>query len=145
MPRTEEELRLDQVYWRNEKRKLLEIQESQEMISILQEYKKNKEKLFVQSTKKHETRQMMAAATVKQEQKLEKSCSLPALKPKKEIMVPEINEEEAKAASQKKNLIAKRFENEKAETNKYVEKRLKQSLSYGKLGFGRKRVRTICE
>lgn len=43
-----------------------------------------------------------------------------------------------------KNLLAKGIDPE-PKVKPYVERILKKSLSYGKLGFGKKRVRTICE
>lgn len=42
-----------------------------------------------------------------------------------------------------KNLLAKGVDPE-PKAKPYVERMLQKSLSYGKLGFGRKRVRTIC-
>jgi hypothetical protein len=81
-------------------------------------------------------------ATCKQSQRLEKSLSLPALKPKKEITVPEVVEEgERDVEKAKKNLIARGFEKEE---NSVAARRTKHSLSYARLGFGSKRARTIC-
>ena len=41
-------------------------------------------------------------------------------------------------------MLAKGFEEEKSERHKINEYKIKKSLSFGKLGFGKKRVRTIC-
>ena len=69
-----------------------------------------------------------------------KSESLPALKPKREVVLPEV--EESGLEKIRSNVLGKGFSRE--EINPLVANRLKKSLSFGKLGFGRKRVRTIC-
>lgn len=75
--------------------------------------------------------------------KIEKSTSLPLLKPKKEMVIPEEYYEERPVEPWKnaKNLLAKSLERRSG--NEYS--KLKTTLSYGKLGFGRKKTRTICE
>lgn len=69
---------------------------------------------------------------------MEKSVSLPALKPKQEIVI--IPEESHYDYENKRNILAKNFNRQLDYGNQG-----KEVLSYGKLGFGRKKMRTICE
>ena len=111
----------------------------------MQDYQQNKQKIVNQSKRKHETQRVLASIYQQQQQmkKVEKSCSLPSLKPKFEVIMPEyIDMTETPLEKVNKNLLAKDF----SEKNNLIQDpRMKKTLSFSKLGFGRKRVRTICE
>jgi hypothetical protein len=125
---------------------LAQIQEDKDIAAIMLQYKNNKQQLLAQSSRKHETTRILASLSQKSlnPSKIEKSTSLPALKPKREVIIPEECEEEKHPEPWKnnKNLLAKSIERGSEMEKNH---KLKYTLSYAKLGFGRKKMRTVCE
>ena len=73
-----------------------------------------------QSKKKHETQRVLASLHHQRivENKVEKSCSLPVLKPKLEVLVPEYPEHGQNFIEKaNKNMIARRIEDHLDERN----------------------------
>ena len=83
----------------------------------MQEYHQNKQKMMNQSKKKHETQRVLASLHHQKivENKVEKSCSLPVLKPKLEVLVPEYQDQQNFIEKANKNMIARRIEDTKDE------------------------------
>ena len=77
----------------NERCRLAQINEDKEMAMLLAQYKNNKQQMLSHCARKHEAARIIASMRPPSEQvdknKIEKSLSLPALKPKKELIVPE--------------------------------------------------------
>jgi transcription-repair coupling factor (superfamily II helicase) len=113
------------------------------MKQMMLKYQLNKQKIINQSTKKYETARIIAAIRQPGEiTAIEKSNSLPALRAKQIFVIPEENEEnKVEPWRNNGNLISKSVERRSA----LQESKLKQTLSYAKLGFGRKKIKTICE
>ena len=70
-----------------------------------------------QSKKKHETQRVLASLHHQKivENKVEKSCSLPVLKPKLEVLVPEYQDQQNFIEKANKNMIARKIEDKKDE------------------------------
>ena len=70
-----------------------------------------------QSKKKHETQRVLASLHHQKivENKVEKSCSLPVLKPKLEVLIPEYQNQQNFIEKANKNMIARRIEDTKDE------------------------------
>ena len=79
---------MEQVRIINQRKRLLNIQEDREILAYLQEYKNNKRNILNQTKNKSQIARIIAMNnSPKKEQKMEKSVSLPALKPKQEIFI----------------------------------------------------------
>lgn len=77
----------------NERRRLAQINEDKEIALLMAQYKNNKQQMLAHCARKHEATRIIASMRHPHEQlesknKVEKSLSLPALKPKKELIVP---------------------------------------------------------
>lgn len=95
----------------SERRRLAQVKEDREIAALMASYKNNKQQMLAQAARKHETARILASLHHNNHavpNKIEKSTSLPLLKPKKEILLPEDNAHNTSNSS--RNLLAKSFE-----------------------------------